>query len=885
MVEIGQTLSTYRVVSMLGHGGMGEVFQATDLKLGRDVALKVLPEEFARDSDRLARFQREAKLLASLNHPNIAAIYGLEESGGINFLVLELVPGETLAEQVKRGPIPVEESLKLSLQIAAALEAAHEKGVIHRDLKPANIKVTADGTVKVLDFGLAKAFAGGETEVNLSNSPTLSMAAATQQGVILGTAAYMSPEQARGKAVDKRTDIWAFGCVLYEMLTGQSAFRGEDLSEILASVIKGDVRLDLLPADIPPRVREILTRCLQKDLQKRYRDIGDVYFELNQALAEPAGTSAAVPKKQNPWRERALWITALIVVAVLLSFSLYRHMPPEGLPPMQFEIEHPYESDGNQLAISPDGGYIISGVTSVTTYATAERIFWIRLLKQSTGQSLKGTEKGFDPFCSPDGRFIGFVGEGKLKTIDIFGGPAQTLSDAAPGGGSWNDDGTILFTREAAGPIFRIPASGGAPAPVTQLDKSRDEAAHLRPYFLPDGKRFLFLALSKKPENNAIFLGSLDSKAKKLLVPSLVAAAFSPPRHLLFVRDNTLFAQEVDLKSFDPIGEPMTIAQGVTSDTNNGRVGFAVSRNGVLVYRHLGGDTKLMWFNRSGSSSFQVQSDIQYFTPALSPDGRRLAGVRRMPSKKREETDIWIQDILRKTDSRFTWHEKNLLLPVWSPDGQQIVFASNRDGGKFNLYLKSAGGARPEELLLKTDLNKFATDWSADGRYIVYYEINPKTQRDIWLLPLFGDRKPIPLLQGEYSEWFGRLSPDGRWIAYMSDETGSVEVYVQTVPTSGNKWKISNGGGFYPRWRREGKELFYTRGQNELMAVDIKAAVAPNKFDVGPSQSVFRTGIIQGYDVTSDGQRFLFDGSEESLRTNYSLTVVANWPDALLSKK
>ena len=637
------------------------------------------------------------------------------------------------------------------------------------------------------------------------------------------------------------------------------------------------LRLNLLPANIHPRVTEILSRCLQRDLRRRYRDIGDVQFELDQASADPACVGAAYPKKHNPWHERALWVTAIMCLAVLLSFLLYRTVPPVGMPPMQFEIVHPITGSGSQIAISPDGRYL----TSVTGLSK-DLILWVRPLKQAAGQIMKGTEGGQDPFWSPDGRFIGFVSDGKLKKIDIFGGPAEVLSNAAANGGSWNKNGTILFTREDAGPIFRISASGtGTPVPVTELDKSREEIAHVRPFFLPDDKRFLFLALSKRSENNAIVLASLDSKAKKLLVPSLVAAAFSPPHHLLFMRDDTLLAQEVDPESFDRISEPMPIAQDVGNLPSLARAGFSVSKNGVLAYRHMMGVRKLLWFSRSGSSSPQVQSEIPYADPALSPDGQKLAGDRRAPNT-REQSDIWTQDILSKTESRFTSHEKDDTIPVWSPDSRQIVFGSNRDGGRVNLYVKSAGGAGTEELLLKTDFDKVPTDWSIDGRYIVYQELDPKTRWNLWLLPQFGDRKPIPYMQAEFNETSGRLSPDSRWMAYVSNETGASEVYIQTVPTSTNKWKITNSGGRTPRWRHDGKELFYVRAL-ELMGLDVRERNWPNKFDFGPPQRLFLASI-NSYDVSSDGQRFLVDGSEVGEHRS-SLTVVTNWVEALLSKR
>jgi serine/threonine protein kinase len=664
---IGKTLAHYEIISRLGKGGMGEVYRAKDHKLGRDVAIKVLPEEFARDADRVARFQREAKLLASLNHPNIAAIHGLEESGGTNFLVLELVEGETLADRIKAGPVPVEESLKLALQIAEALEAAHEKGVIHRDLKPSNIKVTPDGKVKVLDFGLAKAFVGDQEGMVPSDSPTLTLTE-TQKGVILGTAAYMSPEQARGKSVDKRADIWAFGCVLFEMLTGQAAFQGEDVSEILASVIKGDVKPNLLPANIHPRAHEVITRCLQKNLKKRYRDIADARYEIEQALADPSGVllqQVAGVGPRTKLRMMLPWLAAAVILAAIIAgVAIWKLKPPEPRQVMRFYFdlqESPTfsEQSGATLAVSPDGKQFV--------YSTSKGLY-MRSVDELTARLIAGTEEStFSPFFSPDGKWIGYYSDGKLKKIAVNGGAPSVLCDVASLVGAWwNEDNTIVYSRYFED-IMRISANGGTPVSIV---KSKSMILS-DPQILPDGRSILYT--SKTSGAQKIMVQSLKSGETRELFPGF-DARYLPTGHIVYMmlNNSNLYAIPFNPDRLEVQGGSLPVLEGVRR--------YAVSASGTLAY--IPGTASsavsrqtLVWVNREGKEEPLSAAPDEYWIFRISPDGTRLALT--VGANPRE--NIWIWDMGRETMTHLTLEEgTDNSSPVWTPDGKRIIYTSSR---------------------------------------------------------------------------------------------------------------------------------------------------------------------------------------------------------------
>ncbi len=884
-LNIGTQLGSHEITALLGKGGMGEVYSARDTKLKREVAIKILPEEFSRDAERVSRFQREAEVLASLNHPNIAAIYDLQEDKGTRFLVLELVDGETLAERIQRGPIPIEEALNIAKHICEALEAAHAKGVIHRDLKPANIKITPGGRVKVLDFGLAKVF---EVEPRhplpegegFSNSPTLMTG--TGRGVILGTAAYMSPEQARGKTVDRTSDIWAFGCVLYEMLTGTQPFTGETITDILAGIVKMDPDWTALPEGTPSIIRSLLRRTLQKDRNQRLRDIGDGKIEIEEALAQPpALTGAKVPSparnRKREWAAWALAAVAIIAFAVVSVFYFNRPVAPETY----LQVVTPPTFDTISMAISPDGRKLVFvGANQGRTQ------LFLRSFDSANAQPLAGTDGASYPFWSPDSRSVGFFAENKLKRIDVPGGAVQALANTTPGrGGAWSPDGTILFSAAGVGPLYRVEAIGGPIAEVTHLDSPRT-SGHLYPSFLPDGRHFLFYAQGS-PEGRGVYWGDLESKEIARLFDADTAAVYSPSGYLVFARQGNLFAQRFDAAKRQLLGDPFTIAEQATLDIAFSVGAFSAGAN-VLAYRTgaSSGNRQLQWFDRSGKQ-VGVSGPPDGFAsinPDLSPAGDRVALGRTVSGNQ----DIWILEPTRQLTTRFTFDPDLDQTPVWSPDGSQIVFSSNRKGNA-NLYLKSSSGAGTDELLLETRQPKIVQDWSRNGRFIIYRSPDPKNGNDLWVLPLSGDRKPFPLVVTPFTERDAQFSSDVRWVAYQSDESGHNEIYVQPFPGPGGKWQVSNAGGTQPRWNRNGKELFYVADDGKLMSVPIETKPNDPTLKASPPIELFPTRILeingpnkQQYAVSPDGQRFLVNVPTESATVS-PITVVLNWKPA--SKK
>jgi Tol biopolymer transport system component len=890
----GTRLGSYQVVALIGVGGMGEVYRAHDTRLNRDVALKVLPEIFSRDSERMARFEREAKLLASLNHPNIAAIYGLEESGPIRALVMELVEGSTLAERIRRGAVPMEEALPIAKQVADAVEYAHDNSVIHRDLKPANIKVTEDGVVKVLDFGLAKALSDEPAEMDMSNSPTLSMAA-TIQGVILGTAAYMAPEQAKGKKVDRRADVWAFGVVLYEMLVAKPLHSGETIPETLASVMMKESSLETLPANTPPAIRNLLRRCLEKNVKRRLQSAGEARIILEDVLSGVAPVPGETVPIAQGRQGLGVWMASGAAAVFLLalaavSFIHFREAPPAARPARFFVLppeKTSFATAPQVVAVSPDGTKLVFQATSVSGTGTQ---LWIRPLDSLTAQPLPGTESAAQQFWSPDSRYIAFYADNKLKKIAVAGGPAQTLCDiSGTGQGSWNKDGVILAPDGIS--IYRISSAGGAPVAVTAVDKEHGETAHYWPHFLPDGNHFLYMALNSDPTKSAIRVGSLDSKETKLLLNDQSFAMYAPPGYLLFQRDGTLMAQPFDAAKLQFKGDAFPVAEQVQVNTTNGRVAFDVSQNGVLVYRSTGGfNTQLTWFDHGGKELSRVGEPGGYLSPRLSPDGKRVAVYRTTGTGV--PGDIWVTDLTRNTQTRLTFDAADDSVPLWSPDGSHIAFASTRNNS-FGLYQKNSNGIGDDELLLKAGSNMVPEDWSLDGRFLVYTSTEGGG-RDVSYLPLAGspagqtagERKPVPFLKTPFFERHAQLSPDGRWMAYISNESGTYEVYVQSFPAGGGKWQVSTKGGVQPHWRHDGKEIFYLAPDGKMMAVAVKAGAT---FEAGTPEPLFQTRIFglapvqyysQQYDVTPDGQRFLINVDVADVNAA-PLTVVLDWTAAL----
>ena len=849
----GTRMGSYEILGPLGAGGMGEVYRARDTKLGRDVALKILPEQFVANPERLARFQREAELLAALNHPNIAAIYGLEETDGRRTLVLELVEGPTLADRIAQGAMPIDEALPVARQIAMALEAAHEHGIIHRDLKPANIKVRPDGTVKVLDFGLAKAL---ETETSppvQSDSPTMSRAA-THAGVILGTAAYMSPEQAKGLALDRRSDLFAFGAVLYQMLVGQPAFRGETVADILAAVIRATPAWERLPADAPTGLRRLLQRCLEKDRARRLQTAADARIRIEDVEVEGEPTGIRAPAGAEAW-EKWRWVvgSALSIAVVALAFaagSYFRGSPPTDAPEMRLEVTTPRTSARAlvSFALSPDGRQIV-----FVAEAGGPRRLWLRRLDATTAQPLAGTDGAGLPFWAPDNRSVGFFADGKLKRVDLDGGVPQTLADADPRGGTWSQDGTILFQRFQSG-LLRVAASGGEPVAVTSREPT--QAGHRFPHFLPDGRRFLFYVRGT-PDTSGIYLGSLDSpKTTRLAAAASPGGVYAPSGWVLFVRGDTLLAQRLDLERGSLTGNPVTVAESVVLFEGEG--GFSASSTGLMAYRAgaTGLRRQLTWFDRTGKTlgTLGTADASLLSSPRLSLDGRWAAAQRTVQGNQ----DVWLLDGTRTT--RFTFDRRSDRYPVWSPDGGRIVFSSNRSGFD-TLFLKPANGAGKEELLLESAPDKFPTDWSRDGRFLAWDQ-NPG---DLVMLPMQGDRKPFEFLKTDFVEAEARFSPDGRWVAYKSNESGQFEVYVRpfsgtSSPSSvSGQWQVSTAGGQNARWRADGRELYYVSPDATLMAVPI--AVGGATLVPGTPVALFRTEMVGG------GSAFVGEDRRRSRRT------------------
>ena len=870
---IGTHLAHYQITGHLGKGGMGEVYQATDSRLGRSVAIKLLPDAFSDDSDRSARFEREARALASLNHPHVASIYGVEESSGRKFLIMEFVDGETLAERIARGAIPVNEALKISIQICQAMEAAHEKGIVHRDLKPANIKVTSEGNVKVLDFGLAKAFETEAPNADASQSPTLSMAA-TMQGVILGTAAYMSPEQAKSRAVDRRTDIFAFGAVLYEMLTGRPAFDGEDVADILSSVLKMEPDWSRLPADVPPGIHRLLRLCLQKDARNRRQTATDVRIDIEHALNPPA-LPATIPVRKS--RERIAFAVAgisLIAVVGLLAAIYFRPVPTSSIA-SRFLIELPPEASllsGTAASpfptVSPDGNYIVFGALS----AGAPRL-WLRPIGSLAAQPIPGTEDirpmNSNPFWSSDSRFIGFFAGGKLKKVAVAGGPAQTLCDVEGDAiaGTWNQNDVILF--ESSGSIKRVGGAGGIPSAVKTPD-AKKPSSYKFPYFLPDGRHFLYLVTGTSTE---VRVGDLDSDDDKQLFATNSRVLFAAPNYLLFIRDGTLMAQRFDADKLTLTGDVLPVAEQVAANPTNGTGAFSASANGTLVYR--AGSTavvELTKFDRSGKNLGIIRTNGNFIHPRLSPDKNSLVVERRDGGNG----DIWMVDLQRGTSTRFTTDPGDDSWPIFSHDGKQIAFASDR-GGVSGIYTKSVSGSGAEQLVHKAEgLPTYINSWSSE--FLIYETTSSETGRDVWALPMTGDRKAFPVVNDKFTQNGSRLSPDGRWILYASNESGRVEIYVQAFPKSTGVRQVSidGVGATVANWRDDGREIIFHGLDGKMMAVDLKLGAT---MEIGIPQSLFPLpGPVVGSRLTmsSDGQLFIMPLSPQS-GDRPTVTTVLNW--------
>ena len=861
-LQVGRKLAHYEILEPIGKGGMGEVYRARDGKLGRDVAIKVLPDAFSQNEERLARFKREAMVLASLNHPNIGAIYGLEEADSLWFLVLELVPGETLAERLRRGPIPFAEALELAGQIADALAAAHDNGVIHRDLKPANIKITPDGQIKVLDFGLAKALADEPADGQLSDSPTLS-AHATKVGVILGTAAYMSPEQARGKTVDKRTDIFSFGAVLYEMLTGRQLFKGEDAADTMASVIRSDPDFRSLPAEIPPRVREILGRCLEKDPKKRRRDIGDIRTELV-APQEPV----AAETQERPW----LPIAGAVITLSLATGIAGWHLKPDAPRPLKrFEMVLP-EGDffsgttHRIVAMSPQATHLV--------YVANDQ-FYLRALDQIEAVPIRGTENGREPFFSLDGEWIGFHANGYLKKVAITGGTPVPLCEAdTTSGASWATDGTIVF-GQASGGIWEVPADGGEPRVLVE---GGNGALYRSPQKLPNGNALL-LTFNEGLTNwdeSTIVVDRLNTGERKTLIRGGSDAHYLPTGHLVYAVESTLFAVPFDLDKLEVTGGSVPVVEGVMRRTTTGIAQFSFSKDGTLAFTSEIGrsDRPLLWMERSGQASRLTDKTGIFSQPRLSPDAKRLA----VTVAERDGTDVWLLDIERDTFTQLTSDHASRY-PAWSPDGEWLVVSSGSSGNADLVRIRS-NFSSPPELVLERDGDELNTRWTPNGKSLVFQRGSSSTA-DIWVLDLEGDAEPRLFLQTPANEAQPDLSPDGRYIVYHSTVSGDTsQIFVQPFTGSGARRQISTDGGLNPRWSLTGREIFYLdRERQAIMAVEVRTEP---ELEYGAPQLLFEWPLGNGHprdwDVSPDGQRFVVLGNLDSKdQPRPRINFVLNW--------
>ncbi|HEY6508625.1 MAG TPA: protein kinase [Vicinamibacterales bacterium] len=881
ILKPGVQLGPYTVRSVLGAGGMGEVYRAHDSKLGRDVALKVLPSTFAADSGRVARFTREAHLLASLNHPNIAAIYGVEDSSDVYALVLELVEGQTLAERIAEGPIPVDEALSIARQIAEALEAAHDQGVVHRDLKPANIALRPDGTVKVLDFGLAKAMDGADGVSPVSQALTLtSPTMVTGAGVILGTAPYMSPEQARGHQIDHRADVWAFGVVVFEMLTGRRLFPGDTVSDTLASVLKTEPSWDTLPHSTPPMLRRLLRSCLEKDPKRRLRAIGDRRLLLDEPVHATQATSSRVATIAVA--AAGLLASALLALGVVhfREAAAVVTRAPIARVVIQLPLGDQLDHKANPaLALSPDG----TKLAYVGVRGNAARQLFLRVMDGTDAKAIAGTEGAHVPFFSPDGQWVGFFAQGKLKKVPADGGIAQVLCDAPSGmGADWATEDTIYFMPFNTSGVWKVAASGGTPQEVTKLDRSKGEVSHRWPQLLPGGSALLFTVWNGPGwDEKSLQMQDLQTGERRVLAEGASTGRYVTSGHLVYNRDGvqTLMALPFDVERLEVTGGPaVALAERVWEGGAEGAQ-YATSNTGTMAYvashpaRY---ERRMVWVDRTGKVEPLTAMPRPYYDPRISPDGRQFA-----VSSEEASERVWTFDFARPILTALTGAGSSQA-PVWTPDGMRVIYRGTRMGFR-NVFWRAADGSGEEARLTTSDNLHTPVSVSPDGKHLAYAEVDPATGTDIWLLALDGNGAAEPFLRTTAGEGNAHFSPDGRWLAYVSDESGRAEVYVQPFPSPGSKWMISTDGGNEPVWSRDGRELFYRNG-DRMMTV---AIATERGFVAGLPRQLFEgafepTGTgTSGFDVSLDGRRFLMVQPTAPERPATQVDVVINWFEEL----
>ncbi len=878
----GTRLGPYEILSPLGAGGMGEVYKARDTRLERTVAVKVLPSHMSASPEVRQRFEREAKTISQLSHPHICALYDVGREGETEYLVMEYLEGETLTDRIARGPLPTEQLLRFGVAIADALHKAHRQGIVHRDLKPGNVMLTKSG-VKLLDFGLAKAMAPEAPQSSLTALPTQQNL--TQEGTILGTFQYMAPEQLEGKEADARTDIFAFGALLYETATGKKAFSAGNQASLITAIMSAEPPAISSTAPMAPAALDrVVKTCLAKDPEDRWQSAADIKRELRFIAEGSAAGAAGPPVARRRNRERLSWgLTAFAVLLAAAAFLRPVRRSKAFSGPMRSSLVLPEKTALRAVAVSPDG----KRLAFVARDSSGRKLLWIRAFDSLAVAALPGTDNPSFPFWSPDSRFVGFFADGKLRKIDASGGPAQTLCDAPIGrGGAWNREGVILFSPSSDGPLFRVSASGGVATPLTHLDPVRGESSHRWPYFLPDGRHFVYLvgSFAGRREKTGIYSGSLDSKDEKLLVHSNSSLAYAPPGYLLFFRDRNLFAQPFEANETRITGDPLLVADQVQFFPQMFSALFSVSDNGVLVYQAQSdtGVSQLNWFDRSGKLTGSIGSSANQSNPRLSPDGKRVAVD--IVDPQTGNIDIWIYESSGGIPTRLTSDPAIDASPIWSPDGSRIAFMSLRQSHP-DLYLESSRGATSEEAVLHSERTKYPLDWSPDGRLVLYRGSDPTTNLELWTMPIEGDHKPGPFVRAAFGVSAGQFSPDGRWVAYESNESGKWEIHVAPFPGPGGNWKVSNAGGSEPRWRRDGTELFYLAPDGKLMAVAVKAGstfeadVAKPLFQIHPREHISAADLFS-YDVSTDGQRFLVN-TDVGEATSPPLTVVLNWTEGL----
>jgi serine/threonine protein kinase len=892
-LNAGTRLGPYEILTAIGAGGMGEVYRARDTRLNRIVAIKVLSAHLADRSELRERFEREARTIASLNHPHICTLFDIGQQDGVDYLVMEYLEGETLSQRLNKGPLPLEQVLQFAIEISDALDKAHRKGVTHRDLKPSNIMLTKTGT-KLLDFGLAKL----KQEVAPANVPLSELPTAndplTAEGSIVGTMQYMAPEQLEGKEVDARTDIFAFGAVVYEMATGKRAFEGKSQASLIAAILERDPpAMSSLQPMTPPALDRGVKKCLAKDPDDRWQSASDLKTNL-EWIAEGESLVKSSAVKHNPWRERAGWMLASAFLSALAFFAASHYRAPSTGAPARLSVNPPERAVFSgplnmtvpvpQFALSPDGRTI----AFIAKAAGAEPMLWLRPIDQVTAHPLSGTESAALPFWSPDNHWVGFFAKGKLEKIPATGGPVQVLADDVdPFGGSWGADDSILFGK-FGGSIFRVSSAGGVVTQVTKLDTSYQERAHEWPQFLPDGRHFLFHVRGGLAEQRGIYVGSLDGTAKKLLIRSETSGVYALPDYLLYLEGDTLLGQAFDEARLEVRGQPFTVAEQVGRSTGF-NVAVSASSTGMLAYAaailRLG---RLTWFDRAGNSLGSVGPEGDYPDFRLSPNGDTLAVS--LADPKLWNPDVWLIDLTRSSQSRITFGPALNASSVWSPDGTRILFRTNRNGAT-EFYEKSAGGGGKEDPVLteETQLaagiespNLVPSDWSPDGRYVIASVPDKTTGDDLWLVPFGNDRKPVKFLGAPSDQMHGNFSPDGRFVAYTSNESGRFQAYVQTFPLTDRKWQVSTDGGYEPRWRGDGREIYYLSDDRKLMAVSVGAGPS---FDV--PKVLFQTRVAEGvtsrrthYVPSRDGRRFLINTQTSDSPPN-PITVVFNWQTEL----